>query len=97
MKEKIDKKRSNYTFNSFADELIQQLHKSGKHGNALSCGYALNSISKYFGTKIKFENINYALLSQYELLLREKVLKTNAIAAYLRSIRANQRWLYNDK
>ena len=88
--------RSKATVRSFSDELISNMTKAGKAGHAMAYKGAINSIINYTGNEqLKFEDITYKLLDKYnsDMLAKgakkgSKGLKVNAIAAYLRSIRA---------
>jgi integrase len=90
------KPRSKITVRSFSDELITGMTKAGKAGHAMAYKGAINSIINYTGNEqLKFEDITYRLLDKYNSdMLAKGVkkgstgLKVNAIAAYLRSIRA---------
>ena len=88
--------RSKITVRSFSDELIANMTKAGKAGHAMAYKGAINSIINYTGNEqLKFEDITYKLLDKYNMDMLTKGakknstgLKVNAIAAYMRSIRA---------
>ena len=88
--------KSKVTVRQFSDELITNMTKAGKAGHAMAYKGAINSIINYTGNKqLKFEDITYKLLDKYNMDMltkgakkNSKGLKVNAIAAYLRSVRA---------
>jgi integrase/recombinase XerD len=76
-------------FFSFSNKEIQSLYATNKIGNAIIYECAVNSLKSFVNNpKLKFEQINYKLLMDYEAFLTKKELKTNSIANYMRTIRA---------
>lgn len=92
---KIDPKNK-VTLRSFSNELIESMKKAGRAGHAMAYRGAVNSIINYTrNEQLRFEDITYKLLDKYnmDMLTKgarkdSKGLKVNAIAAYLRSLRA---------
>ncbi|MBL7691813.1 MAG: site-specific integrase [Flavipsychrobacter sp.] len=92
---KIDPK-SKVTIRSFSDDLIDGMKKAGRAGHAMAYRGAVNSIINYTGNEqLRFEDITYKLLDKYNVDMLSgcrkkgtKKLKINAVAAYLRSLRA---------
>lgn len=88
--------RSKVTVRSFSDELIANMTKAGKAGHAMAYKGAVNSIINYTKNEnLRFEDITYRVLDKYNMDMLNKGarenstgLKVNAIAAYMRSIRA---------
>ena len=77
------------TFKEFADILITDMKKAGRIGNAMAYTDAVNSIVNYSENKrLSFEAMTYKFIAQYNTDMLAKGLKTNSIAAYMRSIRA---------
>ncbi len=76
-------------FFSFASKEIASLLATNKVGNAAIYDCAVNSLKRFAkNPKLRFEQINYKLLLEYESYLLKKELKTNSIANYMRTIRA---------
>lgn len=73
-----------------ATKVIDEMKSVGKVGNAISYEVAVNQLKKEYGD-LPYSSIDYQLLTDFEIKLRLKGLKTNSIAAYFRAIRA----LYN--
>jgi integrase/recombinase XerD len=88
--------KSSVTVREFSNELIKNMVKAHKAGNSMAYKDAINSIIKYSGKEdLKFEEISYKLLDNYNtdmlagtLKKDSKGIKKNSIAAYMRSIRA---------
>ncbi|MCF8449092.1 MAG: site-specific integrase [Taibaiella sp.] len=88
--------KSKATVRQFSDELIANMKLAGKAGTAMAYQDAMNSIISFSGNEsLQFEDITYKLLVKYNtgMLVKgmkknSKGLKVNAIAAYMRSIRA---------
>ena len=76
-------------FFAFAAKEIQALLATNKVGNAIIYECAVNSLKGFVNNpRLKFEQINYRLLVDYEAYLVKKKLKTNSIANYMRTLRA---------
>ena len=76
-------------FFSFSNQLIKKLIATNKIGNATVYSCAVNSLKNFTkNPKLKFEEVDYKLLSDYEAHLIKKELKVNSIANYMRTIRA---------
>lgn len=82
---------SNLTFKQFADQIIEQMFAVKRTGNAIVYQTAVNRLINYAHDSIRFEDLNYKLLTDFEHYLKISGLKQNSIANYFRSIRA----LYN--
>lgn len=88
--------KSKVTVRQFSNVLIADMIKAGKAGNSMAYRDAIKSIISFTGNEaLKFEDITYKLLDKYNTALltkgrkkNSKGLKVNAIAAYMRSIRA---------
>jgi integrase len=76
-------------FFGFARNEIDSLMVTNKVGNAAVYECATNSLKEFTqNPKLKFEQLNYKLLMEYEAFLLKRELKTNTIANYMRTIRA---------
>lgn len=76
-------------FFSFASKEVESLLATNKVGNAAVYDCATNSLKEFTkNPKLKFEQLNYKLLLEYEAFLLKRDLKTNTIANYMRTIRA---------
>ena len=81
--------KASLNFFSFAKKEIQTLLATNKIGNAVIYECAVNSLKGFVNNpKLRFEEINYKLLTEYEAHLVKKELKINSIANYMRTIRA---------
>lgn len=88
-KEKI---HTSFTFLEFAEREIANLKIAGRVGNAKAYQDATNRLIKFAGKKsLRFENIDYRLLEAFTVELLSDEVSVNAIAVYMREIRA----LYN--
>ena len=85
----MDKSLSNLTFLEFADREIENLKKAGRVGNAKAYQDATNRFIKFVGKKsLRFENIDFRLLEDFNSALLADNVKVNAISVYMREIRA---------
>jgi integrase/recombinase XerD len=76
-------------FFSFASKEVESLLTTNKVGNAAVYECATNSLKEFTqNPKLRFEQLNYKLLLEYEAFLLKRELKTNTIANYMRTIRA---------
>jgi integrase/recombinase XerD len=83
------KPKPSLDFFAFASKEIQALYSTNKVGNAVIYECAVNSLKGFADSpRLKFEQINYKLLLDYEAHLVKKGLKTNSIANYMRTLRA---------
>lgn len=83
------KKQRAATFLSFGREQIETLLRSGRVGNSIAYSCAVNKVEKFVGEKhIRFEDINYRFLEEFTASMSSEGLKPNAIASYMREIRA---------
>ena len=84
-----DRCLSKYTFLEFADREIENLKKAGRVGNAKAYQDATNRLIKFAGKKsLRFENIDYRLLEDFSSTLLADEVSVNAVAVYMREIRA---------
>lgn len=85
-----DEKSVKITFYLFAKQEIQNLKDQERFGNASVYETSVNRFIKHTGDSISFKEINYNVISDFELaLLKEKEsVCRNTIAIYMREIRA---------
>lgn len=77
------------TFLSFGREQVDILLKSGRVGNSIAYSCAVNKVEKFISKKdIRFEDINYRFLEEFTVSMINEGLRPNAIACYMREIRA---------
>lgn len=77
------------TFQSFTNGEIESLTKAGRVGNAITYRTAMNRLMAYTGKEgLRFEQIDYRLLDNFTNAMLAKEMKLNAIASYMREIRA---------
>ena len=77
------------TFLSFTNSEITRLNEAGKVGNAITYRTASNRLIAYAKREnLRFEQIDYQLLSSFTASLQAEGLTLNAIASYMREIRA---------
>jgi site-specific recombinase XerD len=80
---------STITFQSFTIGEIESLRKAGRIGNAITYRTALNKLIAYTGKEgIRFEQIDYRLLEHFTSAMLSSGMKLNAVASYMREIRA---------
>ena len=76
-------------FFAYSAKEIKAMHDTNRVGNAIVYECAVNSLRGFVGKgALTFERLNYKLLVEFESYLITKGLKTNAIANYMRTIRA---------
>lgn len=75
-------------FHVFAKQEIQNLRDQERFGNASVYETSVNRFIKYTGTSISFKEINYNVISGFELTLLKEGICRNTIAIYMREIRA---------
>jgi integrase len=74
---------------AYAAKLSAQLMECGQDRTAIAYRSAVNSIIRFYGKKdLRLEQINAALMGQYEIYLKDKNLKLNTISFYMRNLRA---------
>jgi integrase/recombinase XerD len=84
-----DRNISKFTFLEFANREIENLKRAGRVGNAKAYQDATNRLIRFVGRKsIRFENIDYRLLEDFCSTMQADGMKTNAIAVYMRELRA---------
>ncbi len=96
LKERMDNKlkpskvvTGDRTFNEFSEELIKNLFSINKVGNALVYQTASNRLIGFAnGRKLKFKEIDYMFLEDFQRHLINEGVKQNSISNYLRTIRA---------
>ncbi len=88
----IEKRYSGITgldFNTYAENLIQELESINKMGNASAYRSASLAIIRFMGKEsISFEEIDFALIKKFETHMISNGMKTNGISCYMRTIRA---------
>ena len=81
-------KPAKITFYLFAKQEIQNLKDQERFGNASVYETSVNRFIKHTGDSISFKEINYNVISGFELALLKEGLCRNTIAIYMREIRA---------
>jgi integrase/recombinase XerD len=76
------------TFHVFAKKEIQNLRDQERFGNASVYETSVNRFVKYTGNSISFKEINYNVISGFELTLLKEGICRNTIAIYMREVRA---------
>jgi integrase/recombinase XerD len=82
------KKVEQVTFNKFGRQVVENYTKSGKIGSAIAYQTAINKITSYCLHEIHFEAMDYTFLKKVEQSMLQEGMKINAIASYMRQIRA---------
>lgn len=76
-------------FNTYAENLIQELESIDKMGNASAYRSASLALIRFMGKdSISFEEIDYTLIKKFETHMISRGMKTNGISCYMRTIRA---------
>ena len=76
------------TFFEYGYTWVERLKMGGKVGNARAYENTLKRLTTYFGhSKLKFSDINYDFLEDFQMGFLKKGVKQNTIAFYLRTIR----------
>lgn len=76
------------TFFEYGYTWVERLKMGGKVGNARAYENTLKRLATYFGhSKLKFSDINYEFLEDFQARFLSKGVKQNTIAFYLRTIR----------
>ena len=77
------------TFQSFADQEIANLINAGRVGNAITYRTATNRLVTFTGKSgLRFEQIDFKLLDRFSNFMQTEGMTLNAIASYMREIRA---------
>ena len=77
------------TFQSFAVQEIESQTKAGRVGNAITYRTAMNKLTTFAGkSELRFEQIDYKLLDSFTNAMLADGMTKNAIASYMREIRA---------
>lgn len=72
----------------FGNQLVEQMRKANRIGNAQSYLSGLNSLKQYIQKDVcTFQELDYNFLCQWEAQLLSQGLKANSIAAYFKAIR----------
>lgn len=82
------KKKVDVSLIKFFDEIIEEMERAGKIGNANAYKDTKNSIIKFKGANIKFEDVTPTFLEKYEVFLREQGSQDGGIAFRMREFRA---------
>ena len=72
----------------FFDEIIDELERSGRVGNAQAYTETKNALVKFGGKRILFSKITPAFLEKFEVSLRERGNENGGIAFKMRELRA---------
>lgn len=86
------KSKSITTFSQAVDAKIEELVGEGRVGNSMVYTQLKNSVIRFAGTKVSFEEITPDWLRRFELFLKGEGKKQTTIAIVLRVLRA----VYND-
>lgn len=85
----MDRASANITFLEFANKEIENMKIVGRVGNAKAYQDATNRLIRFVGkNSLRFENIDFRLLDEFTTKLLADGVKLNAIAVYMREIRA---------
>lgn len=82
------KKEEEIVVFDFFDEIIDEMTRAGRIGNAQAYKDTKNSLLKYSNKKILFKDITPTFLEKYEVFLRENGNKNGGIAFKMREFRA---------
>ncbi len=85
---RFSKKNSNVELSSFFEEIICEMVRAGKIGNAVAYKETNASIIKFGGKRLKFSDITPTFLDKYEVFLRETGSQNGGIAFKMRELRA---------
>jgi site-specific recombinase XerD len=93
LKELIEKKSSSKSFFSLGEEMMEEMLKANRIGNARSFKSSLGVLNKFCNNKdLTFQQFNYDLLVKFETAHLAKGNSLNGLAAYMRTYRA----IYNE-
>lgn len=74
---------------TFAEGLIAERLSAGRYGTAKNYRYTVNALQCFAKSdQLRFEDIDYRFLKNYELSLQNRNLKSNSIVFYIRNLRA---------
>ena len=82
------KKETEIKVFDFFDEIIDEMNRSGRIGNAQAYKDTKDSLLKFSSNKIVFKDITPTFLEKYEVFLRESGNKNGGIAFKMRELRA---------
>ena len=82
------KKETEIKVFEFFDEIIDEMNRSGRIGNAQAYKDTKDSLLKFSNNKIVFKDITPTFLEKYEVFLRESGNKNGGIAFKMRELRA---------
>lgn len=82
------KKETEIKVFDFFDEIIDEMNRSGRIGNAQAYKDTKDSLLKFSNNKIVFKDITPTFLEKYEVFLRENGNKNGGIAFKMRELRA---------
>lgn len=83
----FDEEKSKNSFLEFAKQEIQNLRDQERFGNASVFQTSVNRFIKHTGDSISFKEINYNVISDFELAVLKEGVCRNTLAIYLREIR----------
>lgn len=87
--DRIKGKDSTQTFNSFSKKEIEKQIANNRIGNATAYQSALNKVEEFSSNKsLKFEDIDFKFLDDFENTLIANGIKINSVAVYMKEIRA---------
>ena len=82
------KKETEIKVFDFFDEIIDEMNRSGRIGNAQAYKDTKDSLLKFSNNKVVFKDITPTFLEKYEVFLRESGNKNGGIAFKMRELRA---------
>jgi site-specific recombinase XerD len=89
LKEKVDTQNEIQSFFTFMDGIIADLNKANRFGTARSYGCLKGVLKSYCNEKdLKFQDVTYQFLTQFETNHISKGNSPNGCAVYMRTIRA---------
>jgi len=88
IKKALKKNAYEYTFFEFAMEVIEELNKINKCGTARTHQNSVSKLRTYAKTNLKFEEIDYNLLLDFQRSMLSQNIAINTISVYMRSIRS---------
>lgn len=72
----------------FFDEIIQEMERAGRMGNARAYKETKDALLKYRGTNILFKDVTPTFLEKFEVFMRERGNEEGGIAFKMRELRA---------
>lgn len=83
------RKQQNKYVLTFTEYLINEKQEAGKFGTAKNYRYTLSALRSFVKSDLlRFEDIDYRFLKNYELFLQKRNLKPNSITFYLHNLRS---------